>query len=176
MLKPVSSDIYRLLHPKLAFFVTSISKEGKPNLMACAWATPVSEEPPIIIVCIAKDSYTSELIKETKEFGISIPQRGLLKSLLISGKTTGRGIDKFKKAGVKPLRAENIRSPLVDGCIGYIECALEKTTEAGECYAFFGRVLSARADERVFKKMWRDGAGIMLHLGAMKMVSLDECL
>jgi len=44
MVKEITSGIYHLLHPKLAFFLTSIGKDGKPNVMACAWATPVSEE------------------------------------------------------------------------------------------------------------------------------------
>ncbi len=62
MLKEIKSDIYHLMHPKMAFFLTSIAKDGKPNVMACAWATPVSEEPPIVVVCVAKEAYTAELI------------------------------------------------------------------------------------------------------------------
>jgi|GEM_PF-3037926 len=44
MLKQIKTDIYHLLHPKMAFLLTSISKKGKPNVMTCAWATPVSEK------------------------------------------------------------------------------------------------------------------------------------
>lgn len=43
MLKQIKSGIYQLLHPKTAFFLTSIGKDGKPNVMACAWAMPVSK-------------------------------------------------------------------------------------------------------------------------------------
>ncbi|MBI4689273.1 MAG: hypothetical protein HY754_03250 [Nitrospirae bacterium] len=50
MLKQIKSDIYYLLHPKMAFFLTSISKKDKPNVMTCAWATPASEEPPIVVI------------------------------------------------------------------------------------------------------------------------------
>ncbi|MBI5212393.1 MAG: flavin reductase family protein [Nitrospirae bacterium] len=101
MLKEIKSEIYHLLHPKMAFFLTSIAKDGNPNVMACAWATPVSEEPLIIIVCVEKSAYTAELIKETREFVINIPTKNLVKALLICGKTSGRNSDKFKKAGLK---------------------------------------------------------------------------
>lgn len=171
MLKEIKSDIYHLLHPKMAFFLTSIAKDGKPNVMACAWATPVSEEPPIVVVCVAKEAYTAELIKQTKEFVINIPTKDLLKALWICGKTSGRDTDKFKKSGLKITDAKKVKSPLVEGCVGYIECKLWKIVEAGECYAFFGRVLNAEADEKYFKKgAWTKTAEIPFHLGGSRIV------
>jgi flavin reductase (DIM6/NTAB) family NADH-FMN oxidoreductase RutF len=171
MLKEIKSDIYHLMHPKMAFFLTSISKAGKPNVMACAWATPASEEPPIMIVCVSKESYTAELIKQTKEFAINIPSKGLLKSLWICGKTSGRDTDKFLKAKLKQRKANSLKVPLIAECVGYIECKLYKTVDAGECYAFFGNVLYAEADDAFFKNgMWTEAAEIPLHLSGAKMV------
>lgn len=171
MLKEIKSDIYHLLHPKMAFFLTSINKNGKPNVMACAWATPVSEEPPIVIVCVSKESYTSELIKQTKEFVINIPIKKLLKALWICGKTSGRDTDKFKKAGLKYHRGKKVKSPVIEGCAGHIECKLWKTVDAGECYAFFGNVLSAYAGDRYLKNgLWTEEAEIPLHLGGSRVV------
>jgi len=157
MLKEIKSDIYHLMHPKMAFFLTSIAKDGKPNVMACAWATPVSEEPPIVVVCVSKESYTAELIKQTKEFVINIPTKKILKALWICGKTSGRDTDKFKKAGLKYSKARFIKSPVIDECIGHIECKLWKALDAGECYAFFGKVLHAEVDDGYFKKgVWTE--------------------
>ncbi len=171
MLKEIKSDIYHLLHPKVAFFLTSISKDKKPNVMACAWATPVSEEPPVVIVCVSKESYTSRLIRQTKEFAINIPTKKLLKELWLCGKTSGRDIDKFKKAGLKIKKARKVKAPVIDGCIGYIECKLKKAVMAGECYAFFGNVVSAYADDRYLNKgLWAKDAAIPLHLGGSRVV------
>jgi hypothetical protein len=44
MLKEIKTDIYHLLHPKITFFRTSISKTGKTNVMPCALATPDREK------------------------------------------------------------------------------------------------------------------------------------
>ncbi|MDI6800901.1 MAG: flavin reductase family protein [Thermodesulfovibrionales bacterium] len=171
MLKEIKSDIYHLLHPKMIFLLTSISKDSKPNVMTCAWATPVSEEPPIVIVCVEKSAYTAELIRQTKEFVINIPTKQLLKALWICGKTSGRNSDKFKKSGLKINDAKRVKAPLIEGCIGYIECKLWKTVEAGECYAFFGNVLHAEADEKYFKKdAWTKTSGIPFHLSGAKIV------
>jgi flavin reductase (DIM6/NTAB) family NADH-FMN oxidoreductase RutF len=174
MIKEIKSGMYHLLHPKMAFFLTSISAPkagGKPNVMTCAWATPVSDEPPIVAVCVSKESYTAKLIRQTKEFVINIPTKKLLPSLWFCGKTSGRNTDKFKKAGIKTSKSRKLKTPIIEDCIGYIECRLWKAVEAGECYVFFGKVLSAYADDRYFKKdVWTAKAGIPLHLGGSKIV------
>lgn len=171
MLKEIKSDIYHLMHPKMAFFLTSIAKDGKPNVMACAWATPVSEEPPIVVVCVSKESYTAELIRQTKEFVINIPSKRLLKALWICGKISGRDTDKFAKAELKQIMSKSLKTPRIDNCIGYVECKLWKTVDAGECYAFFGEVLSAYADDKYMKNgLWSQEAEIPLHLGGSRIV------
>jgi flavin reductase (DIM6/NTAB) family NADH-FMN oxidoreductase RutF len=139
--------------------------------MTCAWATPVSEEPPIVIICVSKEHYTTKLIKQTKEFVINIPAKRSLKALWICGRTSGKDMDKFEKAKLKTAQAKKVKVPIVSDCIGHIECKVWKTVEAGECYAFFGKVLSAYADTRYFKKgLWTEKAEIPLHLGGPRMV------
>jgi flavin reductase (DIM6/NTAB) family NADH-FMN oxidoreductase RutF len=171
MKKTITSEIYHLLHPKMVFFLTSIDKARKPNVMTCAWATPVSEEPPIVIVCVSKENYSSELIKQTKEFVINIPTKKLLKALWICGKTSGRNTNKFEKAKLKHASAKRVKAPIMSDCIGHIECKVWKTVDAGECYAFFGKVLSAYADDRYFRKgLWTQEAEIPLHLGGSRIV------
>ncbi len=171
MKKNIASDIYHLLHPKMTFLLTSISRDGKPNVMTCAWATPVSEEPPILIVCVSKEHYTTKLIKQTKEFVINIPTKKQLSALWICGRTSGTDTDKFKKAKLKTAPAKKVKVPIVFDCIGHIECKVWKTVDAGECFAFFGKILSAYADDRYLKKgLWTQKAEIPLHLGGPKMV------
>jgi flavin reductase (DIM6/NTAB) family NADH-FMN oxidoreductase RutF len=169
--KTIPSESYHLLHPKITFLLTSITKDGKPNVMTCAWATPVSDDPPIVIVCVSKEHYTTRLIKQTKEFVINIPARKLLKALWICGKISGRDTDKFKKVKLKITPAKKVKAPVISDCIGHIECKVWKIVEAGECYAIFGKVLSAYADDKYFQKgLWTQEAQIPLHLGGSRMV------
>ena len=173
-MKECTSGIHHLLHPKMAFFLTSVDKKGKPNVMACAWATPVSEEPPIVAVCASKEGYTAELIRETREFVINIPSKDLLKALWVCGKTSGRTVDKFRKAGLRRMGARKVKAPVIRGCRGYVECRLWRTVDAGECYAFFGKVLSAYADEEYIEKgLWTRKAEIPLHLGGSRIVYFE---
>ncbi len=171
MIRDVSSGIYHLLHPKMTFFLTSVDRKGTPNVMTCAWATPVSDEPPMILVCVSKESHTAALIRQTKEFVVNIPSKKLLPALWICGRHSGREVDKFTKARLKTSPGRNVSVPVVGDCIGYIECSLWKSVHAGECYVFFGRVRSAYADDRFFKNdAWTANAAIPLHLGGSKIV------
>lgn len=64
-----------------------------------------------------------------------------------------------------------MKPPLIDGCVGYIECKLWKTVPVGECYAFFGEIVFAAADSKYFKKdNWIKTEELPLHLGGNKMV------
>jgi len=46
-----------------------------------------------------------------------------------------------------------------------------KTVPAGECYAFFGKIVYACADDKYFKKgLWIKTEELPLHLGGSKMV------
>jgi len=91
--------------------------------------------------------------------------------LWLCGKTSGRDADKFEKAKLKTVSAKKVKAPIINDCIGHLECKLWKTVDAGECYAFFGKVLSAYADDGYFKKdVWTAKADIPLHLGGSKIV------
>lgn len=171
MLREIKSGIYRLLHPKMTFFLTSVDRKGRPNVMTCAWATPVSDEPPMMLACVSKESYTAKLIRQTKEFVVNIPPKKLLPALWTCGKSSGRNTDKFEKANLKTVSARKVKAPVIGGCIGYLECKLWRAVEAGECYVFFGNILSAYADDRYFKKnAWTTKATLPLHLGGSKVV------
>lgn len=174
MFKEIKEDRYHLLHPRMTVLVTSIDKNGNPNVMSCAWSAPVSEEPPIVMICLAKGAYTSKLIREIKQFAINIPTEKLLEELLICGKFSGRVTDKFEKAKLKTKKAQVIDVPVLSDCIGTIECKLMKTVSIGECYAFFGEVVCASADSRYFKDgSWAPSSRIPYHVKDKEMTYLS---
>lgn len=169
-MKKVEHNFYRLLHPKVVFLLTSVGKDGRANVMSCAWATPASEEPPMVIVCVAKEHYTAELILETSEFVINVPNKNMEKIIWICGSKSGRNVDKFKEAGLRTFKGRNNQAPLIEGCIGYLECKVEKVIEAGECYAFLAHVQNCMVDERYFvRNLWINDS-VPMHLGGNKIV------
>ncbi len=164
----VEDDFYKLLHPKLTLLIVSIDENGKPNIMTCAWNMPVSEEPPLIAIAISPESYTHELILKTREFTINIPTIDMLKIIWTAGTRSGRKTDKIKLLNLKLIKSKTIKTPIINGCIGYLECKLNKVIEAGETSIIIGEVLAAYADKNAFKYgRWNiNKVKLPLHLGS----------
>ncbi|MEM2732782.1 MAG: flavin reductase family protein, partial [Nitrososphaerota archaeon] len=116
----VMEDFYKLLHPCMTVLIVSISREGKLNVMTCAWNMPVSEDPPLIAVAISNESYTNQLIKETGEFTVNIPDEKMLKALWICGSKSGREVDKFKLAKLTTTSSKKIAPPIINECVAHL--------------------------------------------------------
>ena len=168
----VHEEIYRLMHPKLTFLLTSVDKAGTPNVMALAWATPLSEEPPLVGIAVGKDSLTAANIKSTGEFVLNVATTELAKATLLCGTRSGRKVDKFKSTNLTKQPAHRVNPPYIKECIGHIECKVKDVIDAGECYLFIGEILYACVDDTVFDEYWKDEANVLLHLGGSKFATM----
>ncbi len=88
------SKVYSYLESGPVVLITS-SLKGRPNVMPISWLTMLDFEPPLVGCVFGGQSYTSEIIKKTKEFAINIPTVEMAKKIVGMGHTTGKKIDKF---------------------------------------------------------------------------------
>lgn len=147
------ANSYHMLHPRPAILVSAFYK--KPNVMTCAWNTPVCDEPAIVAIILGDQSYTAKMIAKSKEFVINIPSRKMLSKVLQIGSVSGKNTDKAKKIGLKYLNSEKIRAPRVEGCLGYLECRLIKHERFSGCNLFVAKVLKAETQAGAFKEHWK---------------------
>ncbi|MFH1943746.1 MAG: flavin reductase family protein [bacterium] len=162
------SQAHRLINNGPVVLVTSQSKTGRSNVLAIAWATPVSQVPPLVAVSIAKGHYSHLLVSESREFVVNVPSPSMADKVMVCGRFSGRDVDKFEKAGLTPMQASVVRPPLVEECIGHLECRVERTVEAGDHSLFIGRVEKAWAEDGLFDEVWRcseEDCGGLHHLG-----------
>ncbi len=147
----ISPDSSRhLLHPKLTVLVTSISEDENPNIITIAWAMPVSIEPSLLAVSIGKDRHSHDIISDSGEFGVNIPEKNLLEEVKTIGSKSGSTFDKFSKTGLTKGEAEKIHAPLIEECVASIECEVVDQCEAGDHTLFIGRIVSGKVDSEVF--------------------------
>jgi flavin reductase (DIM6/NTAB) family NADH-FMN oxidoreductase RutF len=129
---------------------------GRRNVMAAAWSMPVEFTPPRIAVVIDKSTYTRELVLASGAFALNLPCRALADLTYTVGSTSGRemaaaGADKFTRYGIGAFAGPVLELPLVEGCVAWLECRLIAEPHAQQAYdTFFGEVVSAQADDRVF--------------------------
>jgi len=133
----------KVFRPYSCVFVISVDKNGKPNGMIAGWNTKCSMKPPLFAVSLWKKGYTHKLIRQSKEFVIAIPSKKLEKAVKFFGTTHGDKIDKFKKTGIKTLKAKYVKPPLLKDATINLECKLQKEVNAGDHIIFIGKILAA---------------------------------
>jgi len=145
------SLFHRLLHPKLVVLVTCIDPlKSTANIITLAWTTPISRQPPLLLLGIGPKRYSHELISETKEFVVNIPTMNMVKETLFCGRRTGRIHNKFKETGLTPLPAKMVRPPIIKECVAHLECKLHQQISIGDRTLFVGEVLTAYVTEGIF--------------------------
>lgn len=147
--------------------ITSRLKE-KTNVMTASWQMPVSSKPMLVAVAIGQERYSHRLILEGQEFVINVPHSGMIKEVWYCGTHSGKSIDKFEACKLSTVTARRVSAPLIQECIGNIECRLYSHHECGDHTIFVGEVVAASAKEDIFDGYLRvelDQARTLHHLG-----------
>ncbi len=157
------SKVSHILSPRLTVLVTTGREES--NVMAVSWCTPVSHDPPLVLISVSPERYSYRLLKEHGEFGINIPHRDMVDVVFRAGTQSGSEIDKFEHLGLTPMKAKKIGVPLIKECVGFIECRVSDEFVTGDHVSFVGEVLSVYVMEEYFDERgitpdvllyWRD--------------------
>ena len=137
--------------------VITTLKNGRPNAMTAAWVVPVSHRPPLVVVHIAPQRYTHDVIMETKEFGLCVLADDQVDVSQHAGTVSGRKVDKFEQPILEAKPPSVINAPLLAGCAATMECKLEKAISMGDHTIFVGRVVAMATDP--------DKRPLLLHKG-----------
>lgn len=134
--------------------VTLISSAhgDKQNVMSVSWAMPVDFSPAKVAVVIDSRTFTRELIEASGEFVINIPSKAIASKVLAVGSQSGRNTDKFSELEIGAMDAQEVAAPLIEGCVGWLECKIIPETHIQNEYdLFIAEVVAAWADPEVFR-------------------------
>lgn len=120
------------------------------NAAPIAWAQPMSVDPPLIGIAVHPSRHTHDMIKFGEEFAINIPSKVILNHTQWLGMVSGVVGDKLDASRLPYFSAKVIGAPLLEGCIGWIECTLFDHYTVGDHTLFIGRVVAAQADSDAF--------------------------
>jgi flavin reductase (DIM6/NTAB) family NADH-FMN oxidoreductase RutF/rubredoxin len=129
---------------KLSYGLYIISTEYDGEKVGYAGNTgfQVTAEPETIAVSCNKDNYTSEFIRKSKKFSLSVLQKDLDVAMVGDfGFKSGRDTDKFKHYDYKMGELE---IPIVtENCVATFECKVVNEVDCGTHILFIGEVVSA---------------------------------
>jgi flavin reductase (DIM6/NTAB) family NADH-FMN oxidoreductase RutF len=143
--------------------IVTVEKDGNLNAMTAAWAIPVSHRPALVVVHIAPQRHSHDMIMETKEFGLSILAEDQMDLSQHAGTLSGNKVDKFEGGILKPKASKVIKAPVLEGCAATMECKLEKAISMGDHTIFVGRVVAMGRD--LDKKPLLLHRGVYFNLG-----------
>jgi flavin reductase (DIM6/NTAB) family NADH-FMN oxidoreductase RutF len=157
------SKVYTLLEPGAVVMVSTTLK-SRANVMTMSWHTMIDFDPPLVGLVIGDQSQTFQTLKRTGECVINIPDAGLLKKAVACGNVSGRTVNKFKAFALTPVKASEVKAPLVKECPVNLECKVINRTLATRYNFFILKVVRAWADPnkkdlRMFRHL---GKGIFL--------------
>jgi flavin reductase (DIM6/NTAB) family NADH-FMN oxidoreductase RutF len=133
---------------------------GPPNVITLAWATPVSHDPPLLIISVSPRRFSHDLIAESREVTINVPPWELLEEVAFCGRVSGREVDKFAETALRPAPSQTVAPPGIEQCLATLECTVEGSFEVGDHTAFVLRVVHVVADEEAAASRFGPGPGV----------------
>ena len=149
--------ITTLTNPRQVVLVTS-SYKNKDNVITLDWHTPLSFDPMLYAIAVAKVRFSCELIKKSKVFIVNFMSTDYEKEILYCGRHSGRDLDKFKSTGLTREKAEKILCPRLREALAFLECQVIKEIETGDHILFIGKVVNyqlKKKGKRLFH-LWAD--------------------
>lgn len=143
----------------------STRRESKTNVSTISWQTPLSQDPPMVGIALKPSCLSNELLRETGEFVLSIPDASLAAETHYCGTHRGDQEDKIRAMQLRTLRARKVIPLLLTNCIGHLECAVRDVRKYGDCLFYAAEVLAALVEEDYFEEGWTDRAQTLHHLG-----------
>ncbi len=151
MLKKSTTDLENFYHyyPQNTSAVGA-TLNGKANLMAVAWNTPISFKPPMYGVLIAEKRFTFHMIQRSGEFSVNFFSYDQLDIMHAFGRTSGRDTDKIAKLDLHLKQGLKTGAPIVEEAYAALECLLRDSRDYGDHTLFVGEVVAAHFDDALF--------------------------
>ncbi|HNW94518.1 MAG TPA: flavin reductase family protein [bacterium] len=157
------AQAYRLFGANPLVMVTSVDRNGRVNVMTCAWCTPYDFAPPQLLLVIDSGSLTFANIRATGRFTVSIVPEKLAPLAVRCGGVSGRETDKLQQFAVALAPAKKNGVPALAGATAYLECELADRALLRKGLVC-GRGRYAAARPAAFRAgAWRTAAGALLH-------------
>ena len=155
-----------VLAPLPVLIVATYDEQGTPNAMNVAWGGQCGYHH--VALNLSLNHKTTENLKHTKAFTLSI---ATVDTLVISdyfGLVSGRKENKIEKAGVHVTRSEFVDAPVIDEYPLTLECKVIEMREAlGEMHVV-GEVVNMQADESILDEQGK------VDLGKLSPISYDS--
>jgi len=144
----------KIFEPTTMFFpmptaVISVGTLEVANLITLAWVGTVASTPAAIGISIRPSRYSYDILNETGEFVVNIPDVSHIRIVDYCGTRSGRDEDKWEVLNLTKGKPVKTQVPLLEEFPINIECKVIKTEDLGSHRRYIGKVLAIHANEDV---------------------------
>ena len=137
--------------------VTCLSGDGEPAGLTVNSFTSVSLDPPLLLVCIAKNAASAAPLTNAPNFAINVLQTGQQPASI---RFSTRDHDRF---GTTPWSTGEAGAPILKDSLGVFECERFAVYDGGDHHILVGRVIKASFDAGLDPLLYFRGSYRRLH-------------
>jgi len=119
---PLSRAVRLISHGPLVIVTTAHG--GRVNAAPVQWNMPVNDDPPLVALALDAGHFTTQLLRQSREFVVNVPEASLIPAIQVLGGRSGRAGDKLGPAGVKTEPGRRLGTPHLRDGLGFLECRL----------------------------------------------------
>ena len=101
-------EFWKLMSPRLTVLVTTVDSKGKPDVAPLSFVSPVSFDPPLLMVAIGTNKHSYWNLMRKKEFVVNIPTEKMLDKVWIAGEKWDAEVSKIERAGLQTSKSEKV--------------------------------------------------------------------
>jgi flavin reductase (DIM6/NTAB) family NADH-FMN oxidoreductase RutF len=137
--------------------VTCLDKAGKPVGLTANSFTSVSLDPPLLLVCLAKEAASAPALLAAPNFAVNVLQTGQQPASI---RFSTRAEDRF---GPNDWSPGELGAPVLKASLGVFECEAHAVHEGGDHHILLGRVIKATFDAALDPLLYFRGRYRRLH-------------
>ena len=137
------------LFPCPVSLITCVGSDSLPNIITLAWVGVVCSQPPTLGIGVRPSRHSHQLIEESGEFVVNIPDENILNETDYCGRVSGRDVDKFAETKLTAIPAEKVKAPLIKECPVNIECVVKQKISLGSHHLFLGEVVRVHVNQDI---------------------------
>ena len=139
-------DINALFKVSYGLYVVSSGTEGSSNAYISNTVFQVSSSPPLFATCCNKDNHTSDMIRESGLYAVSVLRKEAGSDIIGTlGYKSGRNTDKM--VGLKLKYGESGVPIVLNDAIAFLEFRVVDTLDVGTHLMFIGELIQAEVLE-----------------------------
>jgi flavin reductase (DIM6/NTAB) family NADH-FMN oxidoreductase RutF len=161
----IDADAFRktMRHVASGVFVITTRLDDRMHATTATAFLPLSAEPPLVLVCMHRDSDTHRALSHAPYFGVNVLSQS---QATLSTRFASKSRERYRFDDLPRFQGPG-GATFIKGSAAHIEVRTESTTAGGDHTIFVGRVTWAQSD--------RQFAPLVYHQGSHHaLLSLDE--